>query len=71
MRSRKRSVWRSMAKPTPWAALLARALRLGVPAGAFWRLSLKEWRAIAAPQSEGLSRNAFEALARQFPDSEQ
>lgn len=60
-----------MAKPTPWAALLARAMGLGVHPGVFWQLSLKEWRAIAMPHVEGLSRAAFEALACKFPDREQ
>ncbi|MBN8606787.1 MAG: phage tail assembly chaperone [Caulobacterales bacterium] len=60
-----------MARSTPWNALLARALGLGVQPGAFWRLSIKEWRAIAAPSAESLSRAAFDALVRQFPDNRQ
>lgn len=54
---------------TPWALLLAAGLRLGVTPEQFWRLSLREWRALNAPQlGEALSRSAFDALARQFPD---
>jgi uncharacterized phage protein (TIGR02216 family) len=57
-----------MAK-TPWSLLLASALRLGLTPTQFWRLSLKEWRALNTPQlGEALPRSAFESLARQFPD---
>jgi hypothetical protein len=54
---------------TPWFAMLAAAQRIGVAPADFWRLSLKEWRAlIAPPPGAGMSRSAFEALAQQFPD---
>ncbi|MCG8440999.1 MAG: phage tail assembly chaperone [Caulobacterales bacterium] len=53
-----------------WRDALSLACRLGVPPAAFWRLSLREWRALAAPvRGEGaLSRADFEALARRYPD---
>jgi len=52
-----------------WAALLGAALRLGVAPPAFWRLSLKEWRALAAPAAPAaLDRAGFEALAQLYPD---
>lgn len=36
----------------------------------FWRLSLREWRVLAAPPAEvALTRTAFDALAARFPDS--
>ncbi len=55
---------------TPWRAMLAVAAQLGVPPAHFWRLSLREWRAIAAPEGhETLPRAAFEALAQRFPDN--
>lgn len=58
-----------MTERTPWRAMLAAALRLGVTPADFWRLSLAEWRALVAPpQAETLSRAAFEAMARRFPD---
>ncbi|MCL4716120.1 MAG: phage tail assembly chaperone [Hyphomonadaceae bacterium] len=57
-----------MAERTPWAGWLAVAIELGVAPAAFWRLSLREWRALVAPTDASLSRAAFEALARRFPD---
>ncbi len=55
---------------TPWRALLAAGFQLGVHPREFWRLSLKEWRALAAPAAaEALSRAAFDELARLFPDN--
>lgn len=54
---------------TPWAAWLRLAVQLGAPPAAFWRLSLREWRALTATRaSEALGRSAFEALAARFPD---
>jgi uncharacterized phage protein (TIGR02216 family) len=59
-----------MTERTPWRAMLAAALALGVAPRAFWRLSLAEWRALVAPHtSEALSRTAFEALTQAFPDN--
>ncbi|MBC7767543.1 MAG: phage tail assembly chaperone [Phycisphaerales bacterium] len=57
-----------MVERTPWPALLAAAMRAGVAPRDFWRLSLKEWRALVAPTEAGLSRAAFEAMAQVFPD---
>ncbi len=49
--------------------MIAAALRLGVTPAHFWRLSLKEWRALIAPVGEGaLTRAAFSALAQMHPD---
>jgi uncharacterized phage protein (TIGR02216 family) len=57
-----------MREATPWRALLAAAAQLGVAPAAFWRLSLREWRAIAGAHVDALSREAFHALATRFPD---
>jgi len=58
-----------MSKTTPWHGWLSLAIALGLTPAAFWRLSLREWRAIAAPDvSVALPRTAFEALAARFPD---
>ncbi|MGE3142553.1 MAG: phage tail assembly chaperone [Hyphomonadaceae bacterium] len=56
-------------EPTPWPALLAQALRLGLAPAAFWRLSLLEWRALTRQGAPArLARAEFEALAARFPD---
>lgn len=62
------SVLRSMSERTAWARLLSVAQILGVAPPAFWRLSVKEWRALAAPAQQTLTRAGLEALARRFPD---
>lgn len=58
-----------MTDRTPWAAMLAVALGRGVAPACFWRLSLREWRAIIAPHHGAtLPRAAFDALVQRFPD---
>lgn len=56
-----------MTEATPWMALFAQAQ---TSPDQFWRLSLREWRALMAPPREAavLDRAAFDALATQFPD---
>ena len=59
-----------MTEKTPWSAWLA----LGVRAFAlnpheFWRLSVREWRALALPARAGLTRNELNTLASRFPDA--
>ena len=54
---------------TPWPTLIDAARRLGVAPAQFWRLSLAEWRALAAPNAEGpMTRAAFDVLSRRYPD---
>ncbi len=50
--------------------MLVLAQRRGIAPAAFWRLSLKEWRALAAPGESALTRAGFEALAARFPDQQ-
>lgn len=58
-----------MADATPWGAMLSAAGQLGVAPNLFWRLSVREWRALtAAATPERLSRVTLEALAQRFPD---
>lgn len=59
-----------MTKRTPWAQMLAAARGMSLPPEAFWRLSLREWRALSAPLAEvtHMHRAAFEALSRLYPD---
>ena len=53
-----------------WGPMLKAALAMGVGPEAFWRLSLKEWRMLTAPASDGapMDRAGFEALAARWPD---
>lgn len=60
-----------MIERTPWRAMLAAALCLGITPDRFWRLSLVEWRALTAPAPEALPRTAFDALSSRFPDTAQ
>jgi len=53
---------------TPWSAWLKAAFGFGLVPADFWRLSLKEWRALTAQGASPFDRAAFEALASQFPD---
>jgi uncharacterized phage protein (TIGR02216 family) len=53
------------------ARLRLAALRFGLPPESFWRLSLAEWRALAADPAAlaPLDRRAFQALAAAHPDT--
>lgn len=54
-----------------WADALRLAVRLGLPPEAFWRLSLKEWRALTtAPAAPVLSRAGLTDLIARYPDEE-
>jgi uncharacterized phage protein (TIGR02216 family) len=53
---------------TPWGAWLKAAFAFGIAPAMFWRLSLKEWRALTAAGASPFDRAAFETLAAQFPD---
>ncbi|WP_082496307.1 phage tail assembly chaperone [Brevundimonas sp. Leaf363] len=45
------------------------AVTLGVAPGAFWRLSLREWRWLTARPSGGaLRREDLERMAERWPD---
>lgn len=59
---------RSMADRTPWPELLQCAVTLGLQPSAFWRLSVREWRALSTERRHALSRHEFEALMRAHPD---
>lgn len=54
-----------------WSAPLRLALSLGLAPEAFWRLSLKEWRALMeAPPAPVLTRADLSALIDRYPDEE-
>jgi uncharacterized phage protein (TIGR02216 family) len=59
-----------MSEPTQWARLLALSQTLHLAPSCFWRLSLKEWRALvgAGHDTLTLTRTDFEALTSRFPD---
>lgn len=56
------------ADATPWRAWLKAAFAFGLAPESFWRLSVKEWRALNAAPAAPFDRAAFDALAAQFPD---
>ena len=55
-----------------WAEMLRLAAeRFGVTPEAFWRLSLVEWRALAArPETAVLSRAELDRMAAKWPDGD-
>ena len=54
-----------------WSDALRLAVRLGLAPEAFWRLSLKEWRALTeAPVMPVLSRAGLADLIDRYPDEE-
>jgi len=54
---------------TPWGEMLRLAATMGVAPEAFWRLSLKEWRALTGGgEVAALTRAGLEALADAHPD---
>ena len=56
---------------TGWDAALRLAVSLRIAPEAFWRLSLREWRAITeTPKAPILSRPTLDALIARFPDEE-
>jgi uncharacterized phage protein (TIGR02216 family) len=57
-----------MSEQTPWRHMLSAGIRFGIAPCAFWRLSLREWRALNASPSDVLNRAAFEALVAAHPD---
>lgn len=58
-----------MSERTPWADWLRAGIAAGFQPEHFWRLSVKEWRALSAPQiPHAFDRATFYALAARFPD---
>ncbi|MGD9815051.1 MAG: phage tail assembly chaperone [Hyphomonadaceae bacterium] len=51
-----------------WARMLRAAAMLGLSPECFWRLGVREWRALTARDADALRRTEFEALRRAFPD---
>jgi len=59
-----------MNERTPWSTLLQRAQALCLGPAEFWRLSVREWRALVKRKEDSLSRAALEAMMQAFPDNE-
>ena len=53
----------------PWAEMLRSALAVGIGPEDFWRLSLTEWRWLAARRA-GLKAERLQELMAAFPDEE-
>ena len=54
-----------------WDAALRLAVSLRISPEHFWRLSLREWRALTAtPAAPILTRPTLDALIARFPDKE-
>jgi uncharacterized phage protein (TIGR02216 family) len=53
-----------------WAPMLRAALALGIPPGAFWRLSLKEWRMLTEVERgpAPMERGRLDELMGRWPD---
>ena len=52
-----------------WDAALRHAARaFGIVPEAFWRLSVREWRALNAGKVRALGAGELDALMRAFPD---
>jgi len=55
----------------PWAEMLRASLAAGVPVGAFWRLSVREWRWLSmGAGQEKLGREKLADLMKYFPDKD-
>lgn len=53
----------------PWAEMLRSWSALGFAPVTFWACSVREWRWLTNRPMPVLGRDAFDELARQFPDS--
>ncbi len=55
---------------TPWSEMMQAVARMGVRPEGFWRLSLKEWRMLAAGsvQAAPLGRGELERMREMWPD---
>ena len=51
----------------PWRDWLCAALSLGLAPESFWKLSVKEWRALTIARAP-MARGELEALMQAYPD---
>ncbi len=52
----------------PFAEMLLAAIRMGIKAQDFWRLSLLEWRNIFAPNSQNFTRADLDKLMQNLKE---
>jgi hypothetical protein len=52
----------------PWPAMLRAACAMGIAPEAFWRLGVREWRMLAPPGDDAMTRADFARLRALFPD---
>jgi hypothetical protein len=57
-----------MTERTPWARLLSIAQTLCLAPGEFWRLRIREWRALVEREQDALTRDLLRDLMQRFPD---
>lgn len=51
-----------------WAEMLRAAALMGIAPAQFWKLSLREWRALTAPSGPALARKEFDLMMKTRPD---
>lgn len=51
-----------------WAEMLRAAALMGIAPAQFWKLSLREWRALTTPSGPALPREQFDLMMKMRPD---
>lgn len=51
-----------------WNEMLRAAALVGIPPAQFWKLSLREWRALTTPSGPPLPRTQFDLMMKTSPD---
>ena len=51
-----------------WNEMLRAAALMGIVPAQFWKLSLREWRALTTPSGPALPRTQFDLMMKRRPD---
>jgi len=51
-----------------WNEMLRAAALMGIVPAQFWKLSLREWRALTTPSGPALPRKEFDLMMKTRPD---
>ena len=51
-----------------WAEMLRAAALMGIAPAQFWKLSLREWRALTPPSGPALPRRQIDLMMKSPPD---